>query len=57
MKLDSTTGRNTTRTIHIGRAEALEKRVALIEAQFDQIANVILDIQDALTKRKSKGKK
>lgn len=57
MKLDSTTGRNTTRTIHIGRAEALEKRVALIEAQFDQIANVILDIQDALTKRKSKGEK
>ena len=57
MKLDSNSGRDPTSTIHIGRAEALEKRVALIEAQFDQIADVILDLREALAKKKSNGKK
>ena len=56
MKLDSNTGRDTNTIIHIGRAEALEKRVAQIENQFDQIAGVILDLKKALAKKKSKGK-
>ncbi len=57
MKPNSNTGRDPTTTIHIGRAEALEKRVALMEAQFDQIADVILDLREALAKKKSNGKK